>query len=182
MRIGSIFTLGSGHGSRWPSRFALLAKVTLAALVLLMGFGARAAHAEEMRLSIDPGFSMYERATILQAVNEWNAALQGARRIEIAAGGWVLKPSDAYRSMNLNLCQAGLTNRLTQEIDINHHCMPRGALGPVVRHEIGHMLGLQHIPHTLMDPTCCFDAQAIDPVSAQMARGLGNAKFTVVTR
>jgi len=180
MRIGSIFTpVGSGHGPRQPSRLALLAKAVLAASLLLLGVDA---HADELRLSIDPGFSMYERATILRAVNEWNAALQGARHIEIADGGWVVKPSDASHIVNVNQCKAGLTNRLTREIDINDQCMPKGALAPVARHEIGHMLGLPHIAHTLMDPTCCFDAQAIDPASAQMARGLGTLKFVAVAR
>ena len=46
-----------------------LAKVALAASLLLVGVEA---HAEEIRLSIDPGFSMYNRAATLQAVNEWN--------------------------------------------------------------------------------------------------------------
>jgi hypothetical protein len=180
MRIDSLFKLiGSGDGPRRPSRLALLATVALTASLLLLGVDARA---EELRLSIDPGFSMYERATILRAVNEWNVALQGARHIEITDGGWVVKPSDASRFVNLTHCQAGLTNWLTREIDINDHCMPKGALAPVVRHEIGHMLGLPHIAHTLMDPTCCFDAQAIDTASAQTAQALGNPKFVAVTR
>src|ERR1700693_1528746 len=96
-----------------------LAKAALAAALLLLGVDA---HAEELRLRIDPGFSMYERATILRAVNEWNVALQGARHIEIADGGWVVKPSDASGIANVNQCKAGLTNRLTREIDINDHC------------------------------------------------------------
>ncbi len=156
-----------------------LAKVALAASLLLAGVEA---HAEEIRLSIDPSFSMYNRAVILQAVNEWNVALQGARHIEIADGGWVMKPSDAARVVNAGQCEAGLTNQLTREIAINERCMVRGTLAPVVRHELGHALGLPHVAHTVMDPVCCFDAQAIDAKSAQLARTSGRFVSVAMVR
>jgi hypothetical protein len=180
MRIGSIFTLvGSGRGPQRPSHRALLTKAALAASLLLLGVDA---HAEELRLSIDPSFSMYERATILQVVNEWESALQGARHVTLGEGDWKLRPSPASAITSASLCKGGTTNAFTREIILNMNCMPRGSMAPVLRHELGHMLGLPHIAHTLMDPTCCFDAQAIDPASAQMARAQANLKFVAVTR
>ena len=113
---------------------------------------------DRVHLQIDNGFSPYERAKLLQAVNEWNYALAGALRFDIVeaapAGGapvWHVlvnralsresAPHGGYK-LAITLANAsggGLMMINAAEIDGRD-------IAAVMRHELGHVLGLCHDP------------------------------------
>lgn len=146
----------------------LLVIALIAALAVL---SIKDADAADLRLSIDPGFSNYERAVVLQVANEWNVALAGTRRIEIGDGDWTLVETNATALVNAAQCEGGHTDSAHKKIEIHPNCIHPGALAPFLRHELGHVLGLFHMPGTVMAPDCCFDWQSIDAWSASMAKG-----------
>src|SRR5450755_4421343 len=82
---------------------------------------AAAAKPEIVRLAIDEQFTMYERAKILRAVNEWNHVLNGFVRLDInpATGKepvWLIVPTRGGRPPPVNGMIAGHALAATQAV------------------------------------------------------------------
>jgi hypothetical protein len=145
---------------------------------------------EVVRLRIDDGFSLYERAKILHAVNEWNFVLNGHLRFDVVApeadgkarpvkSAWILMPVKKS-AMDLR----GGSNREMLAVTLG---IPAGGgvmlvmldrlgtrdLASVMRHELGHVLGLGHDAHggvmaAIYSPhdQGCIDKRAVQAIAA----------------
>lgn len=127
---------------------------------------AGAVQPELVRIAIDDKFTMYERAKILRAVNEWNHVLNGFVRFDIgpamdgsqsATGqlqSWLIVPTHGGRPPPAQGVVVGHALAVTQPL------RPIGGmvivyvdrlggrdLAGVMRHELGHVLGLGHDSH-----------------------------------
>lgn len=149
--------------------------VGLMAIIAFLPGDCRAADPQPkvIKLTIDPQSQWrdYEKAKILQAVNEWNAALEGVVRFEMTPeGGRLIYISLTTRLINSTSYVAGenFPNRIAYYVN----AVPAGALTAIMRHELGHALGLGHVPGGVMDQTCCATMQSIDPLSVAYARAL----------
>jgi hypothetical protein len=112
--------------------------------------------AEIVPLSIIGPFTLYERAKIVRAVNEWNVALNGFIRFEIvtddkdvtsqATVHWMI--TSAHGGQNLDVASAlAATYPVVNAgglMVIYVDRIGRRDLGGVVMHELGHVLGLGH--------------------------------------
>lgn len=116
---------------------------------------AACAH-EEQALAVDPapktisidGFSLYERAQVLRAVNEWNS--RGAN-LSIVEGNGAQMSIVANRTpyeAKANLCGMALGKQIAA-VYMNSGC----DLCATARHEIGHLLGLGHTHGGWMHPS-----------------------------
>jgi matrixin len=117
---------------------------------------AATAKPEIVRIAIDDQFDMYERAKILRAVNEWNHVLNGFVRFDIDPAAdhgqvWVIVPERGGRPPPVGGMIVGHALAATQT------ALPIGGvvtvyvdrvrgydLVSVMRHELGHVLGLGH--------------------------------------
>lgn len=149
---------------------------------------------EIVSLIVTDRFSLYERAKILRAVNEWNVALNGFVRFEIVPDGndatfgahehWVITSKQGGQSTGLPTTLAatypvavvgGLMVIYVERIG-------RRDLGGVVMHELGHVLGLGHstkggLMAAHYHPTSqqCVDRATVEAVAAK--RGLPLAQL-----
>ena len=149
---------------------------------------------EIVSLIVTDTFSLYERAKILRAVNEWNVALNGFVRFEIMPDGndatsgahehWVITSKQGGQSTGLPTTLAatypvavvgGLMVIYVERIG-------RRDLGGVVMHELGHVLSLGHstkgglmAAHYHATSQQCVDRTTIEAVAAK--RGLPLAQL-----
>jgi hypothetical protein len=119
---------------------------------------AVAARPEIVRIAIDDQFDMYQRAKILRAVNEWNHVLNGFVRLDTDPAAdkepvWIIVPMRGGRPPPVSGMIIGHALAATQAVEpiggvvIVYVDRVRGYdLASVMRHELGHVLGLGHDP------------------------------------
>ena len=117
---------------------------------------AATAKPEIVRIAIDEQFDMYERAKILRAVNEWNHVLNGFVRLDTDPAAdkepvWIIVPVRGGRPPPVSGMIVGHALAATQAVEplggvvIIYVDRVRGYdLASVMRHELGHVLGLGH--------------------------------------
>jgi hypothetical protein len=146
---------------------------------------AAAAKPEIVGIAIDDQFDMYQRAKILRAVNEWNHVLNGFVRFDIdpaATKGpvWVIAPMRGGRPPPVRGTIFGHALAATQPVPplggvvVVYVDRVRGYdLTSVMRHELGHVLGLGHDPngrlmssHYTPSRQQCIDRTAAEAVAA----------------
>jgi Matrixin len=136
---------------------------------------------EIVRIAIDDQFDMYQRAKILRAVNEWNHVLNGSVRFDIDPAAdkepvWLIVPVRGGRPPPVGGTIYGHALAATQAVQplggvvIVYVDRVRGYdLASVMRHELGHVLGLGHDPNgRLMSPRyTARNQQCIDRTAAE---------------
>jgi hypothetical protein len=106
------------------------------------------------------GFTEGERVQIAQAVEDWNAT--GLARFEYGSGGWTIAHSD------VSLPQYAVTNTAAHEVMV-YKSAPSDLRG-IMRHELGHVLGLDHAKTGLMSSK--YDQRAYSRIDAQTVQTL----------
>ena len=101
------------------------------------------------------GFAPDDKARILQAAEDWNAT--GFARFDLAPGGWKIVRSDA------RLPQFAVTNTAAREVMV-YRSAPSDLRG-IMRHELGHVLGLDHTASGLMSPR--YDQRAYSRIDSR---------------
>jgi hypothetical protein len=122
---------------------------------------------------IDRTFSIYERAKILRAVNEWNVALNGQVRLEV----WIVakidsrSPITASSAMSRALAVTVGTRRAIVYVVADR--LGSRDLGAIMMHEFGHAFGVGHDsgsqlmhPYYVGDKQRCIDKGAVRAVAA----------------
>jgi len=144
---------------------------------------AATAKPEIVGIAVDDQFDMYQRAKILRAVNEWNHVLNGFVRFDPAADKepvWLIVPVLGGRPPPVHGTIFGHALAATQAVQplggvvIVYVDRVRGYdLASVMRHELGHVLGLGHDPNgRLMSPRYtarnqqCIDRAAVEAIAA----------------
>jgi hypothetical protein len=149
---------------------------------------------EIVPLIVTDSFSLYERAKIQRAVNEWNVALNGFVRFEVVPDAnkvtsrvrerWLIssKPGGQNTGLPATLAATYPVTGVGGLMVVYVERIGRRDLGGVVMHELGHVLGLGHNPQGgLMaahyHPTSqqCVDRATVEAVAAR--RGLPLAQL-----
>jgi Matrixin len=157
---------------------------------------AAAAKPQIVRLAIDDQFPLYERAKILRAVNEWNHVLNGFVRLDIGAAAdheqvWLIAPVRGGRPPPMDGVIVGHALAATQAVPpfggavIVYVDRVRGYdLASIMRHELGHVLGLGHDPKGRLMSTRytasnqqCIDKAAVEALAANRALRLAELNW-----
>jgi hypothetical protein len=156
---------------------------------------AAAAEPEIVRLAIDDQFTLYERAKILRAVNEWNHVLNGFVRFDIDPAGqgqvWAIAAVRGGRPPPVDGVIVGHALAATQAVPpfggavIVYVDRVRGYdLASIMRHELGHVLGLGHDPKGRLMSTRytasnqqCIDKAAVEALAANRALRLAELNW-----
>jgi hypothetical protein len=144
---------------------------------------------EIVQIDIDERFGVYDRAKILRAVNEWNHVLNGFVRLDIATMmdgrptadqplTWkiVLAHDDKASPRALFSNALAVTyplRRVGGMVIVYVDRLGKRDLVSVMRHELGHVLGLGHDPHGRLmsarytaDNQQCIDKAAAEAIAA----------------
>jgi hypothetical protein len=203
--------LGACYDDARPTTSAAMALTSTEEVASLRGSGPGytrhdplAQQAEIMAIRLAPGFEIGERAKILRAVNEWNHALNGMVRLEIVPSPGDAMPMQAGTGSPFGRIwtiaplrgSAPTRGQLTSHALAVTQPLPSGGgivvvhvdrlgnrdVGGVLRHEIGHMLGLGHEPgsklmstHYIGDNQQCIDKATVSALAA--SRKLPLASF-----
>lgn len=149
-------------------------------------------NAHEIPVYIDKGFKAEDQLMLEDAINDWNYALNGTMKLVVKSTTFnmdmniiteVFHGSGGFLILSVNSKDPAIPPAANPNmIDLawtdlsNHHVIyvvrDRVALTsditPIMLHEIGHVLGAQHIPgYGLMNPT--FDAQEYKCVDSNAA-------------
>jgi hypothetical protein len=141
---------------------------------------AAAAKPEIVRIDIDERFDAYNRAKILRAVNEWNHVLNGFVRLDIAPmmdGGptadrsqsWKIVPATHGALFSNALAVTYPLRRVGGMVIVYVERLNGRDLVGVMRHELGHVLGLGHDPKSRLMSTryTANNQQCIDKAAAE---------------
>jgi Matrixin len=151
-------------------------------------------------LFVSDAFSVYERAQILRAVNEWNVALNGFIRFEIMAGKtlpktqaqeyWFInpRPGGQIGASSMVLAATHFAPGVGGLVDVYLERIGRRDLGGVVMHELGHVLGLGHsgkpgLMAAHYHPTSqrCVDRSAVEALAARRKLPLARLNWCAET-
>lgn len=102
---------------------------------------------QALRVRIAPEFSMYERAQILRAANEWNA--HGAN-LQIVEADAHVSVGPATQPLKNNVLGVTILGRVVL-LDMRRIELTAELCG-VAKHEFGHVLGLEHTHGGIMHP------------------------------
>jgi hypothetical protein len=142
---------------------------------------AAAAKPEIVRIDIDERFDAYDRAKILRAVNEWNHVLNGFVRLDIApmigdgrppaerSPSWKIVPAPRGALFSNALAVTYPLARVGGMVIVYVDRLGGRDLVSVMRHELGHVLGLGHDPKGRLMSTryTANNQQCIDKAAAE---------------
>lgn len=155
---------------------------------------------------VDKDFSGADKISITQAVEQWNFALNGYIKIDIISwdfqmepsilkegmenGGWFFLKIDSQSKLLSETKEGKIVLAYCDKILGTRMFMIRDRVKdldvqPIILHEIGHLLGAEHIGHQLMYPYYshdrfrCVDWESISLVAKQQHLDVNNLNYCI---
>lgn len=136
---------------------------------------------EEVAVWVDGAFTFEERRTIRLALEDWNAALNGYMRFYVRSEKHLHPSTDGAVSVEkvwdddtvtvdqeydgADGTMAWVSGVAAHDMHVISWRVPDGELRPIIKHEMGHVLGLKHSEYdnTLMSTPYNTVRKCIDP-------------------